>query len=160
MNYLKIAEDQNISELQKQQKKTRATKIQEMYMESPKKAMKYYIDRHPTPACQIPIKEITKTLGQRWNKMTTFRPPGNESPWKSEYKLEKEDQDRILSRIQDKELFKEIIRKRDPQSANGPDGIGYLPLQLRIDLSAKYMAIISKLMMKQSLYTKKTIQMK
>ena len=85
-----------------------------------------------------------------------FRPPGNEAPWKSEYKLEKEDQDRILSRIQDKELFKEVIKKRDPQSANGPNDIGYLPLQLRIDLSAKYkvcvMAIISKLMMKHSVF--------
>ena len=62
--------------------------------------------------------------------------------------MSQEDREYLINGLKDKELFKEIIKSRDKNSANGPDGISYEALQLRAELSAQYLMLLSKLMFK------------
>ena len=53
-----------------------------------------------------------------------------------------------INQMKDKKLFLNIIKSRDRNSANGPDGISYEALQCRADFSAEYFAILSSIMLK------------
>ena len=148
LRYLESDEDERIAACEERRKKEMSRKVQSLYRLSPKRAMSYYINKKPSPSCKIPIRDIARELGQRWNRETGFTPAQDNSTWYSRHHLQEEDKAYIIEYMQDKDNFKEVIKTRDPTSAHGPDGIGYWALQADVDLGARYMTLLSKLILK------------
>ena len=148
MRYLSSAEDKDIASLNKRKQEKNARKVQSMYRTSAKRAMRYFIDRHPTPSCEIPIQDVTAHFGQQWNKESGYLVESGKSDWTTTHKLSEEDREYLLNYLSNEESLREIIKSRDSQSAHGPDGIGYWALQARVDLSAKYLSLLSKIIVK------------
>ena len=148
IRYLSTAEDSIIAECERRRKEHSAYKVQTLYRECPKKAMQYYVDKHPSPSCTIPITQIQREFGQRWNHESGYAAPPENSEWRAIHKLTEEDKELLNASMKSRSFFKNIITTRDPQSAHGPDGIGYWTLQAMPDLSSEYMELLSKLIMK------------
>ena len=63
LNYLETDEDEGLQIYMNRRKNINAKRIQNLYRDSPRKAMRYYIDKKATPACNIPIENITREFG-------------------------------------------------------------------------------------------------
>ena len=150
LTYLSNAFDEQLIACEDKRKKYQTKKVQELYSEDPKRAMRWYVDKDASPHCPIDIEEVRSKLAERWQAENSYMPPGeNEGTlWMSPFHFTEHDKERIMKNMTDSEYFEDIISTRNSQSANGPDGIGYAILKLDKKASSKMMALISKAMLK------------
>ena len=151
LTYLSNAFDEQLIACEDKRKKYQTRKVQELYSEDPKRAMRWYVDKDASPHCPIAIEEVRSRLAERWQAENSYMPPGEEgegSLWMSPFHFTEQDKECIMKNMTDSEYFEFIISTRNSQSANGPDGIGYAILKLDKKASSKMMALISKAMLK------------
>jgi len=149
LTYLSNAFDESLTACENKRKKYQASKVQELYSEDPRRAMRWYIDRDASPTCPIHIETVRSKLAERWQADHSYMPPEDENNlWKSPFKLSESEKEMMMKQMTDKDFFMSIINSRNSQSANGPDGIGYSILKLDEELAATLMVLISKAMLK------------
>ena len=149
ITYLSNAFEEKLSECTEKRRKYKERKVQELYSEDPKRALRWYVDRKASPNCPIDIEEVRSNLAARWQPNLSYEKPSVEDQlWRSYFQFSDSENELLEKEITSKEHFMSIIQNRNPQSANGPDGIGYGILKLDLESASTMMSLISKALLK------------
>ena len=108
--------------------------VQNIYMEDPRRCIRWYITNNTTPECTIEPQEFVKEYGNNWNKSKILQ---NTNEFTPEKILNEQDNECLINDLFNKDLIKQAINSRSNISAHGPDGISNVVWKIGGDNTVK-----------------------
>ena len=95
LQYIEHATEE-IDEIEGRRRKSHIKKVRELFSISPKRAMRYYVDKEDAPNCNIPIDRIREELARRWMTEDFEVESEDEEKWKVPTSLKEEDKKHVI----------------------------------------------------------------
>ena len=143
LEYIEHSLDGSLQDCQREITKAEAKKVQELYSDDPKRAMRWFVLKESTPNCPIPVESIRQTLAERWRECLDFD-QSRSGAWKTGFSISDGDSEELTEVLTRADTYTEVIRNRSPCSASGPDGVSYAILQADARASGKLLALITE----------------
>jgi hypothetical protein len=111
-------------EIQQLNKRAQALTTQEAYRTSKGIVMKRFIDKQPSPSCQIETSIVTEHFAKTWSRPKEYFQEAEEGAlFALEPRITENDQEEMKAFMMDERNIEDVIKSRQDLSACGTDGI-------------------------------------